>query len=393
MRLLPTPLWLLVAMQISAQPDAPLPTAIRKMPPDAGEKFYHHYYAFELEQNQQPFPIPAIAARQSFKDQDARLLSANTSAELALRPAFAQLDDRWTSSSDGDERAYSAWRLLRRVAATLERRDWSCPAGTNSCINIGYPNSCCPTGEACLVIQDTGLGPVGCCPVGSTCGGTISGCAAGNTPCGSELGGGCCIPGYVCQGVGSSTSSPTSTSTTPTTTAVVVPPSSTSTPSSTTPSTTRVTQTTEASAPVRPTSSPSGCPTGFYPCLATYGGGCCQTGRDCQTTSCPPPASSTTVVATDGVTVAVPASGVPASTTTGTCATGWFLCGKDGGDKAGCCPSGYGCGTASCSLVTAGATASVAKEVPGTGGAGRVVGVWLWSVGVMAVGAMMFALV
>lgn len=202
MHLLPSSLWLLVALQISAKPNAPLPTAIRKMPPDAGEKFYHHYYAFEQEQNQQPFPIPAIAARSLFEDRDARLLSANASAELNPRPAFAQLDDRWANGLDEGERAYSAWRLLRRVVAALERRDWSCPGGTNSCINIGYPNSCCPTGETCMVIQDTGLGPVGCCPVGSSCGGTISSCAAGNTPCGSEIGGGCCIPGYVCQGVG-----------------------------------------------------------------------------------------------------------------------------------------------------------------------------------------------
>lgn len=172
------------------------------MPPDAGEKFYHHYYAFEQEQNPQPFPIPAVAARQAYNDLDARLLSANTSAELDLRPAFAQVEDRWIKTLDEDERAYSAWRLLRRVIAALEGRDWSCPGGTSSCTNIGYPNSCCPTGETCVVIQDTGLGPVGCCPTGSSCGGTISGCAAGNTPCGSDIGGGCCIPGYVCQGVG-----------------------------------------------------------------------------------------------------------------------------------------------------------------------------------------------
>lgn len=52
---------------------------------------------------------------------------------------------------------------------------------------------------------------------------------------------------------------------------------------------------------------------------------------------------------------------------------GWFLCGKEAGAVAGCCPSGYGCGTASCSLVSAGATATVAKEMPGSG-AGRVRG-------------------
>jgi hypothetical protein len=208
MHLLPPSLWLLVALQISAEPNAPLPTAVRKMPADPGEKFYHHYYAFEVEHDQQPFPIPAIAARQSFDDRDADVLSYNISAEVDVRPAFAPIDDRWIDPSGQEGAAYSAWRLLRRVVAALERRDWSCPGGTNSCINIGYPNSCCPTGEACLVIQDTGLGPVGCCPLGSSCGGTISNCAPDNTPCGSEIGGGCCIPGYVCQGVGCTCCSP-----------------------------------------------------------------------------------------------------------------------------------------------------------------------------------------
>ncbi|KAB5554685.1 hypothetical protein GE09DRAFT_136897 [Coniochaeta sp. 2T2.1] len=378
MHLLPSSLWLLIAAQISAEPDAPLPTAVRKMPPDAGEKFYDHYQVFDLPSAQHTFPLPFVAARNS--------LSTNASVELDLRPAFAPL-----LSTPDEASAYSRWHLLRRVVAALERRDWSCPGGTNSCINIGYPNSCCPTGETCMVIQDTGLGPVGCCPTGSTCGGTISGCAPDNTPCGSEIGGGCCIPGYVCQGVGCVRSStalvtafpstsaapppPTTTSTpttTTTTTPVVIPPttSTTSTPTTTPRTTTPTpTRTTDASAPVRPT----GCPTGFYACLATAGGGCCQTGRDCQTTSCPPPPSSTTIVNDNGVTVVVPAGGdVPAATTTGSCATGWFLCGEEGGNRAGCCPSGYGCGTASCSLVTAGATASVAKGVPGRSGAGRL---------------------
>lgn len=128
-----------------------------------------------------------------------------------------------------------------------------------------------------------------------------------------------------------------------------------------------------ASPPVRPTSSSqdqSGtntyCPTGFYACLASAGGGCCQTGRDCKTTSCPP-VKSTTIVDGNGITVVVPATAVPTADATATCAGGWFLCGKDVGPKPGCCPSGYDCGTASCLLVQGGATASVAKDLPGSG--------------------------
>ena len=165
------------------------------------------------------------------------------------------------------------------------------------------------------------------------------------------------------------TQTPSQSTATRTTTQVVTP-SETSTSSTTT----------GPGAPVRPTltssttedsssesSSVSGfCPTGYYGCLATAGGGCCQTGRDCSTTSCPP-VSSTTIISS-GVTVVVPVTDIPSSTSA-TCANGWFLCGSEAGPIAGCCPSGYNCGTASCTLVTASATATVQKELPGTSGA------------------------
>ena len=127
---------------------------------------------------------------------------------------------------------------------------------------------------------------------------------------------------------------------------------------------------TNAGAPFRPTSSSTNgfstyCPTGFYACLASVGGGCCQTGRDCQTTSCPPVAM-TTIVNGGGITIVVPADGASAATT-GSCANGWFMCGSDAGPLPGCCPSGYNCGTASCSVLVDGATATVAKALPGSG--------------------------
>lgn len=105
----------------------------------------------------------------------------------------------------------------------------------------------------------------------------------------------------------------------------------------------------------------TGCPIGFYGCLATQGGGCCQTDRDCETHSCPAP-SSTTIVS-DGKTVVVPATDVPA-TVTSTCADGWFLCGAAAGPIAGCCPSGYECGTASCYTSDSSETGRVQKEQP-----------------------------
>ncbi|KAL2196488.1 hypothetical protein P885DRAFT_78213 [Corynascus similis CBS 632.67] len=422
MRPLPLSLWLVVTAQIEAREQGQahdahqlVPTAIRKMPADHGAKFHHEYCAFE---DHPAFaaapgsPHAAIAARSLYDADDSRRLWANASAELSLRPPFALVSG--SESLVVDESKPPAWNLFGRTAsalALLEKRQWACPSGTSSCSSIGFPNSCCGEGETCMEVPDTGLGPVGCCPSGATCSGGISNCADDSTACGSEIGGGCCIPGFVCQGIGcvrsSSSSStprppqtptPTPTTLTRTSTSIILDPTRstilvtvtiTITPSAP-PITSTVTRTATASStggggavpPVRPTSSNrsltststntnSYCPTGFYPCLAREGGGCCRTGRDCATASCPPSPHMTTIVNEHGVTVVVPASGVPTTTSVGECAAGWFMCGR--GDGGGCCPSGYECGTASCFQDGAGATAgaSVAKGSPGESGAGR----------------------
>ncbi|KAK0635563.1 hypothetical protein B0T17DRAFT_650536 [Bombardia bombarda] len=436
MRILPPSLWLLVAAQIEAaqaQAQQQLPTAIRKMPPDQGEKLYHEYCAFPMDMDNHnhhmgaPMPAPkaAMAARRLSL---AAANAASTNSSMSYRPPRGGV--RNGGGNIFRRRGAAAAAAAEEALARLERRDWSCPAGTSSCASIGYPNSCCQTGETCTEIVDTGLGSVGCCPAGATCGGAISGCATGNTACASDLGGGCCIPGFVCQGVGCvsttaiSPSSPvpiptglttlTSTSTSvivtgPAPSTVVVTVVITITPSQSSPASISTTTTQTISAPssssssstttttnssggilppIRPTSSDDTaatntyCPTGFYACLASAGGGCCQTGRDCQTTSCPPVAM-TTMVDTNGVTVVVPASEVPA-TATATCASGWFMCGSEAGPVAGCCPSGYSCGTASCSVVTVGGTATIAKELPGqtggaAGGRGPIEGLLWWA--------------
>ncbi|KAK3327303.1 hypothetical protein B0T19DRAFT_158974 [Cercophora scortea] len=422
MHLLPLSLWLVVTSHLEAHAlaQAQHPTAIKKMPPDQGEKFYPEYCAFPDDGTFAQAPLAPAAATKAIVSP--RHLAANASAQIPYLPPFAPHLDGDTEHQEQriiPPPARGGGIFGRRAAAEalarLERRQWACPSGTSNCAGIGFPNSCCQTGERCVQITDTGLGKVGCCPAGATCGGTITSCTDGNTPCASEIGGGCCIPGFVCQGVGcvqsvlttkTPTAAPTptgvttltSTSTTvisgaaPSTVVVTViititpsqasPVTSTTTqivslsPSSTPTSTDTPAPTTTDGIvpPVRPTSSNPAdtstyCPTGFYACLASAGGGCCQTGRDCHTTSCPP-VSSTTIVKTNGVTVAVPASGLPATTTTGTCAGGWFLCGTEAGPLPGCCPTGYRCGTASCAAAAAGGTATVAKELPGSSGSG-----------------------
>ena len=96
-----------------------------------------------------------------------------------------------------------------------------------------------------------------------------------------------------------------------------------------------------------------GCPTGFYACDAYYLGGCCRTGRDCQSTSCPV-ISSVTPVLTNGVTVVEPTG----------CPAGWFTCAATDGGQ--CCPSGHVCGV-SCTP-TGTASGTIAKYRPASDG-------------------------
>lgn len=51
------------------------------------------------------------------------------------------------------------------------------------------------------------------------------------------------------------------------------------------------------------------------------------------------------------------------------------MCGREAGPVAGCCPSGYECGTASCFVGgQAGETGAVGKVVPGEAAAGGRMG-------------------
>lgn len=400
MFLRPASLLALVLQSSSSAAAERAPTALRKIAPDANEKIFPEHLAFAALS----FGDASLAARQFLDAQDVQ--PPADQQPRPYRPAFASHDTDTTESQHG---------LRRRAAealARLQRRTTACPSGMSGCAAIGQPNKCCQDGTVCTKVDDASVGGIACCPQGSSCGGRVGACPSDAASCPADLGGGCCIPGYVCQGMGCV---PSASATSATTTTTVVA-TSTHAPSATTvtstwttwvdgaPSTVVVTQTvtltssreattktttktvTESdtgtvtgSAPWRPTgttSEPSttktttsseetstqeGCPTGFYGCLATHGGGCCQTDRDCQTHSCPPQASTTVV--SDGKTIVVPASDVP-STATSTCASGWFLCGSDVGARAGCCPSGYHCGTASCFSVSASHTGSVQKEQP-----------------------------
>lgn len=185
-----------------------VPIAVKKMSADESEKFFPEYWGFQDYGNQYAmFKGPGGSAagnalRKGFEEEEAILL-VNASAPLSFRPAFAVHKTQETPLNKRDTSAIAALGARNAAAALalLEKRNFQCPGGTSPCNNIATPNLCCATGEVCFTIPDTGLGTVGCCPNGASCSGNIT-CAAGNTPCGSEIGGGCCIPGYVCAGIG-----------------------------------------------------------------------------------------------------------------------------------------------------------------------------------------------
>ncbi|KAE8354846.1 hypothetical protein BDV28DRAFT_67893 [Aspergillus coremiiformis] len=323
---------------------------IKKMSDDEGEKFFLDYWYFdeasqtELQTSEKT--QPDLHPR-SYPNQPAHPLG---------------LDE--TSGSHGWMSHFSP----------LFRRDFKCPAGTYSCTSINRPNSCCSTGSTCELVQDTGSGDVGCCPDGQQCAGTIGSCQQGYTSCPASLGGGCCIPGYECVSGGcanvyrvtitlsSTVMVSTVTSTVPATSTV---PSSTSS-SSTTGSSSESTG--EFTPPARPTSlstattSQTGsiCPIGFYACSAVYRGGCCRTGRNCDTTSCPE-TPLTTITSSDR-TIVVPVETEAPPVTTGRCANGWFSCADTVG--GGCCPTGFACGSSCTAVATATATGTIAKGQP-----------------------------
>jgi len=191
-------------------------------------------------------------------------------------------------------------------------------------------------------------------------------CSASFSSCPASLGGGCCYSGYAC---GAIECTPSTTTTTTESITVALPPqrptTSTDTPISQTSATPTTTQ--------APAATGDQCPTNFYMCSAYYmAGGCCRVGRNCGTTSCPP--SDSTSIVTDGATVVVPTfstTTVGSAGTQGSCANGWFSCGAD--QNGGCCPSGYVCGSNTCSATQSGAQ-STPKEAPSEGNVVKWVG-------------------
>ena len=180
------------------------PVGVMKMSDDPGEKFYMEYWQYEgaLAETSIPAVSPNPLRTRDLKE-EVRLL-ANASAEISFRPPFALHTDNQLAAHDLRIRRSFPSLGGAALLAAFEKRDFTCPAGTLAC--AGSSSACCATGETCFTVADTGLGSIGCCPDGMSCTGVITFCNSPNTPCanggtGYEPGG-CCIPNYVCAGVG-----------------------------------------------------------------------------------------------------------------------------------------------------------------------------------------------
>lgn len=175
------PLSLCALLSLSAAEQDPL-QALRKLSPDLGEKLNPDDLAFVM-----PFISPRDAALMALDGQDP-YFNVSTRFYPAYAPHFEEAVD-------------SVLRRAAEALAMLERRA-GCPSGMNSCEDVGAPNKCCQDGTYCNEVDDDAVGGVACCPDGSECGGDIGECPADAVSCPASLGGGCCIAGYICQGVG-----------------------------------------------------------------------------------------------------------------------------------------------------------------------------------------------
>lgn len=394
------------------------PIGVHKMSGDAGEMFFPDYWVFDKELKNAPANpqldrrIPT--SRLPNEHQHSGMLEEWANSTL-LYPLQAPLNLHSDQQSESKHFLRRLHRLPRALLYQLDERDFQCPGNTISCTSINRPNSCCPTGESCQPITNIGLGDVGCCAQGQTCSQQVSSCQEGYKSCPGSSGGGCCIPGYECDGVGCAlvstatvfvnptvTASPlssTSTSQTPTpestssSVVVVAPvpssPSSTSTsPTETSSTASSTATTTTSSSSTLPTSIP--CSPGYRSCASSLGGGCCATDRACGSALCSATATESSLLASTtgaSLNIAVRPTSDAAATITSTsatslsddiCPTGFYQCSAY--YHGGCCRVGRDCSLTSCptsattTVVDTNGVVIVAPTGSGIGPAGEALG-------------------
>ncbi|KAL1639629.1 hypothetical protein SLS58_007688 [Diplodia intermedia] len=116
---------------------------------DPGEKFFLHYWQFEEATGGTEQESDKFRGRAQTADADRNEHYSNSSlAENLLPPLLLH--------SETPDPGRSLLRFFQRNL--FEKRDYQCPTGTNSCASISRPNSCCPSDETCVIVEDTGLG-------------------------------------------------------------------------------------------------------------------------------------------------------------------------------------------------------------------------------------------
>ncbi|KAJ5145493.1 uncharacterized protein N7515_000057 [Penicillium bovifimosum] len=318
--------------EISSKLATAPPRGVKKMSADEGEKFFLDYWDFTT-------PSSGNVSEQHASDMEGFSPAHFVAQSYPFGPSYSLDSDTDAGLLPRQDSGYA-----RNVFAA---RNFMCPLGTWACTSIGRSDRCCGSGETCEIVADTGHGTVGCCPSWKKCSGMIGSCV------------------YITV----ITVTIHSTVMLSTVTYSTKPENSASTTSSSSTSTTHSSQSTTTNDSLAPPDRPTGistvtsatrgddvCPTGFYACSAVYHGGCCRTGRDCDTTSCPVTVSTTIV--SDGVTIVAPVATPTGPAGGNQCARGWFHCADTVG--GGCCPVGFACGT-SCTATDTAAATTVAK--------------------------------
>lgn len=181
------------------------PVGVHKMSGDEGEMFFPEYWVFDRELKTAPANSPMdtrIPTLHLPSEQHHSSTLEDWANSTRLYPLRASFSLHSNQQNESKRLLRSLRRLPRALRYQLDERDFQCPGNTLSCTSINRPNSCCPNGESCQLITNTGLGDVGCCAQGQTCSQQVSTCQDGYKSCPGSSGGGCCIPGYECDGVG-----------------------------------------------------------------------------------------------------------------------------------------------------------------------------------------------
>ena len=185
------------------------PIAVRKMSVDEGEKFFLDYWEFGDDgKNDHGLASSLAPSRFSMKTGPENMAQASggnmTSSFHGDHISLDQGPFRMYSPAIAVHGQQWSWAGRLIVRNLLGKRQYQCPQGTDECSDIQRSDSCCAIGEDCVIVEDSGIGDVGCCPEGASCAGGVSDCDedAGFSDCPNSPNGGCCIPGYQCQDEG-----------------------------------------------------------------------------------------------------------------------------------------------------------------------------------------------